>query len=228
MTATDWVLLAVVVVSAVFGLMRGFIGVLASLAAWVLAGWAAFRFGGQVAVVIAGGGDPGPTQLFGGYALSFLVVLIVVGLVGWGVRTLVKSVGLSGIDRFLGLALGLARGAFVACVLVLLMGFTALPQDADWRRSRTLPVFLPGALWLRGWLPDWAAAQVSFDPVRAPATTASPATAQLVERLLPAPGSVADPALAPGTGTAGDVETDAAGTHPMNPDDAPPSSPTGA
>lgn len=34
MTATDWVLLGVVGVSAAFGLMRGFIGVLASLAAW--------------------------------------------------------------------------------------------------------------------------------------------------------------------------------------------------
>jgi hypothetical protein len=85
-------------------------------------------------------------------------------------------------------------------------------------------VFLPGALWLRGWLPDWAAAQVSFDPVRAPATTASPATAQLVERLLPAPGSAAAPPAAP----TGGVETDATDTHPMNPDDAPPSSPTGA
>ena len=51
----------------------------------------------------------------------------------------------------------------LACALVLLMGFTALPQDADWRRSRTLPVFLPGALWLRGWLPDWAAAHARFE-----------------------------------------------------------------
>ena len=102
MTATDWVLLGVVAVSAVFGLMRGFVGVLASLAAWVLAGWAAFRFGAQLAVMLAGGAEPGPSQLLGGYAISFLVVLLVVGLVGWGVRKLVHGVGLSGIDRFLG------------------------------------------------------------------------------------------------------------------------------
>lgn len=170
MTITDWVLLAVMGVSTVLGLVRGFIGVLASLAAWVLAGWAAFRFGAQLAVVLAGGGEPGPSELFGGYAISFLVVLVVVGLVGWGVRKLVHGVGLSGVDRFLGLVLGLARGMFVACVLVLLMGFTALPQDAEWRRSRTLPVLLPGALFLRGWLPDWAAAHADFDPE--PATDA--------------------------------------------------------
>ena len=164
MTVTDWVLMAVVGLSAGLGLMRGFIGVLASLAAWVLAAWAAFRFGGRLGQALAGGAEPGPSELLGGYAISFLVVLVVVGLVGWGVRKLVHGVGLSGVDRALGLALGIARGAFVACALVLLMGFTALPQDEDWRRSRTLPVFLPGALWLRAWLPDWAAAHASFEP----------------------------------------------------------------
>ena len=175
MTATDWVLLGVVGLSAALGLMRGFIGVLASLAAWVLAAWAAFRFGGQLAVVLAGGGSPGPSELLGGYAISFLVVLVVVGLVGWGMRKLVHGIGLSGVDRFLGLALGLARGAFVACALVLLMGFTALPQDPEWRRSLTVRVFLPGALLLRGWLPDWAAAQASFEA--APDAAPSPGDA---------------------------------------------------
>ena len=48
LTATDWLLLAVILASALLGLFRGFIGVLASLAAWVLAAWAAFRFGAPV------------------------------------------------------------------------------------------------------------------------------------------------------------------------------------
>ena len=88
MSAIDWVLLAIVAVSALFGLMRGFVGVLASLAAWVLAGWAAFRFGAEVALMLASDGAPGPGQLLAGYALSFLVVLLAVGLVGWVVRKL--------------------------------------------------------------------------------------------------------------------------------------------
>ena len=50
--------------------------------------------------------------------------MIFVGVVGWLVRRLVHSVGLSGVDRALGGGVGLARGGFVACMLVLLMGFT--------------------------------------------------------------------------------------------------------
>ncbi len=162
MTTPDLLLLAVIGVSTMLGLMRGFIGALASLAAWVLAGWAAFHFGSQLAAVIAGNEHPGPTQLLTGYIASFIGVMIFVGLVGWILRRLVRSVGLSGLDRALGVALGLARGGFVASILVLLMGFTAIPHEAVWRQSQVVPVLLPGAQWMRSWLPEWAAQRVDF------------------------------------------------------------------
>jgi len=162
MNATDLLLLAIVLFSVLFGLMRGFIGALASIAAWLLAGWTAFHFGAALALFFAGGAAPGPTELLAGYALSFLGVLVFVGLVAWMLRKLVRTVGLSGVDRALGGALGLARGGFVACLLVLLMGFTAMPREAGWQQSRVVPLLLPGAVWLRGWLPGWAAARVDF------------------------------------------------------------------
>ncbi len=162
MTPTDLLLLAVIGVSALLGWMRGLIGVLASLLAWLLAGWAAFRFGALAARAIAGGADPGPGQLLAVYGLSFLGVLVVVGLVCWGMRQLVKSVGLSGLDRTLGLGIGLARGGLVACMLVLLMGFSSMPREPGWQDSEVLPVLLPGARWLSGWLPEWAAQRIDF------------------------------------------------------------------
>ena len=162
MTATDLLLLGIIGFSTLLGLMRGFIGVLASLLAWLLAAWAAFRFGARIAMLLAGGGEPTAGQLFAGYGLSFLCVLLFVGIVGWGVRKLVHAVGLSGIDRMLGMVLGLVRGAFVACVLVLLMGFTAMPREPDWRQSPVVQALLPGAQLLRSLLPDWAAQRVDF------------------------------------------------------------------
>jgi membrane protein required for colicin V production len=167
MTATDLMLLAVIGISMLFGVMRGFVGVLASLLAWVLAGWASFHFGARIALLLAGGhGAPSAGQMLAGYGLSFLCVLLVVGIVGWIVRKLVQAVGLSGIDRILGLALGAVRGGFVACLLVLLMGFTAMPREPGWRESQVVPVLLPGAQLLRGLLPPWAARRVDFGPSR--------------------------------------------------------------
>ncbi len=162
MTTLDLVLLAIVGVSALLGGLRGFVGVLASLAAWVLAGWAAFRFGGQAAWMLSGAEAPGTGELLAGYALAFLAVMVLVGLVGWAVRQMVHSVGLSGLDRMLGLGIGVVRGAFVACALVLILGLTTMPAEREWQHSRVVPVFVPGAQWMRGWLPDWVAEQVDF------------------------------------------------------------------
>ena len=66
MNPTDLLLLAIIAVSVLFGLMRGFIGALASVAAWLLAGLAAFHFGAALALLLAGGDAPGPSQLLAG------------------------------------------------------------------------------------------------------------------------------------------------------------------
>ncbi len=162
MTATDWLLLAVVAASAVFGLMRGFVGVLVSIAAWILAGWAAFHFGAEAAYWFSAGAEPGARHLFAGYGLSFVGVLLFVGLVGWMLRRMIHAVGLSGLDRALGFAFGLVRGGVIACVMVLLMGFTSMPREPGWQQSQVLPVLLPGALRLRELLPRWAAERVQL------------------------------------------------------------------
>lgn len=162
MSATDWMLLAIVVVSAVFGLMRGFVGVVVSLVAWVLSAWAALRFGGEVAARLAGGAAPSTTDVLAGHALCFVGVLLVVSLAGWIVRWAMNSVGLSGVDRALGFALGVVRGGFVACALLLLFGLTTMPREPDWQASWVVPMLVPGAQVLRGWLPGWVAAEVDF------------------------------------------------------------------
>lgn len=162
MNAIDLVLLLVVAASALLGLMRGFIGVVASLVAWIGATWCAFRFGGHIAFLLSDDGQPGATGLLAGYAIAFFGVLVAVSLVGWLMRRLLQSVGLSGLDRALGLAVGLVRGALVACVLVLLMAFSSLPREAGWSESRALPLLVPGAQWLARWLPGWAASELDF------------------------------------------------------------------
>ena len=162
MNPIDLVLLVVVAASALLGLVRGLVGVVASLVAWLGAGWAAFHYGAELAFWFSDDGTPGATELFGGYIVCFLGVLVLVGLVGWAARKLVHSVGLSGVDRFLGLLLGLARGALVACMLVLLMAFSELPQERSWDESRGVAVFVPGAKWMARWLPEWTVRELDF------------------------------------------------------------------
>lgn len=200
MNAIDLILLLVVAASALLGLMRGFVGVVASLLAWAAATWCAFRYGGHIAFLLSDDGQPGATGLLAGYALAFFGVLVAVTLVGWMMRKLLHSVGLSGLDRSLGLVLGLVRGVLVACVLVLLMAFSALPREPAWKQSRALPVLLPGAQWLAQWLPDWAAGELDFGNGRAGGDNGllhqAGAVVETITGSLPAPVDTAPPAPA--------------------------------
>ena len=164
----DLLLLVVIGGSTVLGLLRGFVGTLVSTIAWLLAGWVAFRFGEHAAFWLSDDGAPSPPELMGGYAATFLVVMVAVTLVGMLIKSMVKSVGLSGLDRVLGMGLGMLRGAFLGCLLVLLMGFTSMPSEPSWKQSQILPVLVPGAEWMHGQLPDWSVPET--DPLNAPAT----------------------------------------------------------
>ncbi|WP_372372341.1 CvpA family protein [Xanthomonas sp. NCPPB 1638] len=151
----DMVLGVIILVSALLGLLRGFVAIVVGTLSWLLAGWATFQFGGAAAHWLAGGKHPSATESFGGYAMVFVGVLVSVAVIGMVVRAGVDAVRLGGTDRLLGFGLGVVRGGFLACVLVLLMGFSPLPREPSWRQSVLVPLLSPGAGWMRAQLPAW-------------------------------------------------------------------------
>jgi membrane protein required for colicin V production len=165
----DILLLAIVGLSTVVGLWRGFVVEVMSLVVWVAAFWLAFVYGDDAAGLFAAHVASPSVRMLLGYALLFLAALLAGGLATWLLGRLVRSTGLSGTDRLLGLGFGLLRGVALGCVLVLVMGFTPLPQDPWWQQSKVLPGFQRGAEWLRAWLPAAVAEHVRFDAVPLPA-----------------------------------------------------------
>ena len=150
LTWADIVLLAILAISALVGIWRGFVSEVMSLVVWIGAFWLAFAFGPAAAAMFEAHVDAPTARWFLGYATVFLAALVVGGLCTWLIGKLV-------------------RGAAVGCVLVLVMGFTPLPQEPAWRQSQLLPGFVRGADWLRTWLPEALATHLSFDPVAAAA-----------------------------------------------------------
>lgn len=165
LTWVDIAPLAVLALSSIVGLWRGFVVEVMSLAVWIAAFWLAFAFGDDASVLFDGVVEAPAARLFLGYASLFFGALLVGGLVTWLMGKIVKSTGLSGTDRLLGLGFGLMRGFVLASLFVLLLGFTPLPQAREWSESRVLPGFLAGAEWLRTWLPAGVAEHVRFAPL---------------------------------------------------------------
>lgn len=158
----DYALLAVLAISMAIGVWRGFVVEVLSLTVWIGAFWLSIGFGADVAAYLTGVEEPS-ARLFLGYAGVFLAVLVLGGLATWGIGKLIANTGLSGTDRVLGLGFGLARGLVLACVAVMLLGFTPVPQDAWWSQSRFIPGVQRGAEWMVSFLPPAAAEHVRFE-----------------------------------------------------------------
>jgi membrane protein required for colicin V production len=190
MNAADLAILAVLALSTLFGLMRGFVGEVLSLACWIAAFWVAWAFGAQVAQFYGGWLHEPTARIVAGYATCFAGVLIVGALAGWGLRKLMNVSGLRGGDRFLGMLFGLARGVLLVTFVVLMLGFTAAPREAAWwRQSTLLPAFEDGAGWFARQLPPQVNRYLELGGQSLPALSGAPISAvQRAARQMVDPG----------------------------------------
>ncbi len=164
LNGADWVIVAILLVSVVIGLWRGFIREVLSLIVWIAAVTAAILFGADVAAFYADWISVPSVRVALGYATVFLLVFIVFALLSWLVTRLLRGGGLSGTDRVLGLGFGLLRGGLLVAVLVLMLGYTPMPRDPWWQESQLIPRFEPLATWVREQLPDTLASLQALSP----------------------------------------------------------------
>ncbi|HEX8010129.1 MAG TPA: CvpA family protein [Casimicrobiaceae bacterium] len=157
MTAFDFLVIGVVGLSTLAAFWRGFIRVIASLAAWVVGVLAAIRFSGAVGNLLPDLGESPAVRYMAAFAIILVVALIVGALVGWALSRLANAVGLGFLDRSLGALFGVARGILIAVLLVLFAGLTNLPKSEWWQNAASSPALVAAALSLRPWLPKaWA------------------------------------------------------------------------
>lgn len=164
MTAFDLMVIGVVGLSTVFAFVRGFVRVVISLAAWVIAVVAAIEYSGIIGGLLPDFGETPAARFVAAFALILIGVLIVGVIVGYVLSRLVRAVGLGFLDRLLGAIIGLARGALIAVILVLLAGLTTAPKTDWWQNSLLGPTLTTAALTLRPWLPKAWADHLDYGP----------------------------------------------------------------
>ena len=146
--AVGWVdiaLIAVLALSILVGLARGFGFEVLSLAGWFAAYFAAHWLAPLLAPELPVG-RPGSSLNYGAaFAIVFIVTLIVWSIGAALVRRLLHATPLSLIDRLLGAAFGLARGVVVLLVVATLIEWTPVNKSPAWRESQARP-FLAGML----------------------------------------------------------------------------------
>jgi membrane protein required for colicin V production len=153
MTTVDYLLAGAVLLSMLFGAVRGFLRESVALLGWLVGLWLAWRYSGLVEPYVGG--------LLAGTLLQVwvarMIVLLAVVMAGWLLGSLlsylVQRSGLTlGVDRMLGGVFGLVRGAVIVGFAVMLGQAAEMQRERWWQDSRLLPAGEEMAGVLRGYV----------------------------------------------------------------------------
>lgn len=141
-TNIDWIALSIVLLGTFWGLMKGLVKELMSIAAWivalVLSPIAANTAGSLIPVA-----DLSPSMRYGaGYLLVFIAILITSTLLASLLRVLLQVAGLGLLDRVLGAVFGMLGATVFLLVLTICINKSPFRDNEQWSVSNAKPLLL--------------------------------------------------------------------------------------
>jgi membrane protein required for colicin V production len=153
MTKVDYILAATVLISVLFGVIRGFLRESIALLGWLVGLWLAWRYAVQLQPFLGGELAGTPLQIWVARGIVLLAVVVSAWLLGSLLGYLVQRSGLTlGIDRLLGGVFGLVRGAVIVGFVVMLGEAARLDGERWWKEAKLLPAGREMAGVLRGYV----------------------------------------------------------------------------
>lgn len=150
MNWADWSIVAIIAISCLISIKRGFVKEAISLAIWALAFFVAVAFDDRLAVLLQGSIESASLRFMISFGILFAATFAVGSMVNYLLGELVRMTGLSGTDRLLGMAFGLARGVIIIMALLILVPMVfPVYQDGWWQQSLLIPQFLLIEQWCK-------------------------------------------------------------------------------
>ncbi|MDH5425174.1 MAG: CvpA family protein [Gammaproteobacteria bacterium] len=154
MTGIDYAFIAVIIISTLFSLLRGFVKEAISLGSWIVAMWVSTTFASNLSNFMPESIENPAFKMGLAFIALFVATLILGVMVNILFNQIINKTGLSGVDRALGTIFGLARGVLIVTVFVMLASLTSVQDQSFWKDSELVVRFQALASWLQVYLPD--------------------------------------------------------------------------
>ena len=153
MTTVDYSLIAIVLISLLFGAIRGFLRESVALLGWLVGLWLSWRYAPAVQPYLGGSLTGTELQVWVARMILLLVAVLSAWILGSLLGYLVQRSGLTlGLDRILGGVFGLVRGAVIVGFAVMLAQAAQMQDESWWKESRLIPVGVEMASVLSGYV----------------------------------------------------------------------------
>jgi membrane protein required for colicin V production len=162
MNWVDITIIGIILISTVISLFRGFVREILSLAAWIVAFWAAATFVESAAALLEDYVSIPTARMVLAFIGVLIVALLACGLINHLIGRLIQKTGLSATDRMLGGLFGVLRGVALVAIAVLVAGLTTVPGAPWWQESQAVGPFETAALMIVDWLPPDLAKHFSY------------------------------------------------------------------
>jgi membrane protein required for colicin V production len=139
MNATDYVVIAAIVLSAIVGAARGFLREAIAVAAWLIGLLIAWHFADLLAPHLGGLMSDAAVRPWAARIIIVILVLLFGAALGAVLGHFVRLSIFSGMDRLLGFFFGLLRGFVLLGVFVILGQLLRLEDEHWWRGSLLMP-----------------------------------------------------------------------------------------
>jgi len=139
----DIAIIAVIGLSILTGLFRGFVKELVALCVWVIAMWLAFNYCQSLDPWLKSYIKEDSARTAIGFVIILFTVLLVGGVINAILSFILKRAGLSGTDKTLGMVFGFTRGVFIVALIMLAVKMTSLPYQEYSKESRLYARFDP-------------------------------------------------------------------------------------
>lgn len=162
-TWLDYSIIAVIALSVLTGLFRGFVKELVALCVWIAAIWLALNYANALDPWLLPYLQDKTVRVVAAFILILLATILAGAICNALLSFILHRSGLSGTDRLLGMGFGFVRGVFIVALLMLVVNMTSLVEKQSIQESRLYVKFDPLVVWLSGFTPEFIKQVHVFD-----------------------------------------------------------------